>query len=196
MLKFQAFTENVEEEPENSNLNNESERNETADLIEFRGRRADNKRNVVIIEKKPNEQRKKSFTLFETKKEFLLPDVESPKLNKVDLISEEGSPKSDQIMPFPNMGSPTNNSPTLKKNSSSAEKNEEVTTLVAAEKELFLYDFEKCFNFQTYFPKNNLNAILEKNNLSPRSKVLKRLKPSKMKSIMQTQRTGSLFNKT
>lgn len=194
VLKFQAFTENAEEEPENANLNNETEKNEATELIEFRGKRGDNRRNVVIIEKEPNEQKRRtSFNLFDAKKEFLLPEVESPKISRLELISEESSPKSDKIISFPN---PNINLPTLKKNSSSAEKTEEVVTFVAAEKELFLYDFEKCFNFQAYFPKNNLNAILEKNNMSPRSKILKRLKPSKMKSIMQSQRTGSLLNKT
>ena len=194
VLKFQAFTENMEEEPENSNGNNETEKNEATDLIEFRGKRGDNRRNVVIIEKESNEQRRRtSFNLFDAKKEFLLPEVESPKNNKLDLISEESSPRSDKIIPFPS----TNiNLPTLKKNSSFAEKTEEVATFVAAEKELFLYDFEKCFNFQAYFPKNNIHAILEKNNMSPRSKILKRLKPSKMKSIMQIQRAGSILNKT
>jgi len=51
----------------------------------------------------------------------------------------------------------------------------------AENKELFFYDFEKCFNFPAYFPINNFNAIIEKAFVGSKSKIMKRLKPSKMR---------------
>jgi len=58
-------------------------------------------------------------------------------------------------------------------------------------KDLFFYDFEKCFNFPAYFPINNFNAIIEKAHVGSKSKVLKILKKRSKNRRIKASRKGS-----